>query len=143
MDYPSAPAFRAAGYAAIRTNASYSGGLVRQHGRVSFSRVFQAGHSVAYYQPETVYRVFNRAILGRDVATGQVVAGSNYSSEGPASSFYAVKETLPDSPPSVCWLYVSESRCTEDQKKALKNGTAVIKDFVVVSPPGSPGGPTV
>lgn len=36
--------FRAAGYANIHTNASYDGGVVRQHGNLSFSRVFEAGH---------------------------------------------------------------------------------------------------
>ena len=36
--------FRKAGYANIETNASYVGGVVRQHGNLSFSRVFQAGH---------------------------------------------------------------------------------------------------
>ena len=36
--------FQAAGYAHIRTNDSYDGGVVRQHGKLSFSRVFEAGH---------------------------------------------------------------------------------------------------
>jgi carboxypeptidase C (cathepsin A) len=36
--------FHKAGYANIETNASYVGGLVRQYGNLSFSRIFQAGH---------------------------------------------------------------------------------------------------
>jgi carboxypeptidase C (cathepsin A) len=36
--------FMNAGYANIETNSSYVGGLVRQYGNLSFSRVFQAGH---------------------------------------------------------------------------------------------------
>lgn len=36
--------FQDAGYADIRTNASYVGGAVRQYGNLSFSRVYQAGH---------------------------------------------------------------------------------------------------
>lgn len=36
--------FQDAGYAEIQTNATYVGGLVRQHGNLSFSRVFDAGH---------------------------------------------------------------------------------------------------
>lgn len=36
--------FITAGYANIQTNSSYVGGLVRQYGNLSFSRVFQAGH---------------------------------------------------------------------------------------------------
>jgi Serine carboxypeptidase len=40
----STSSFVNAGYANIETNSSYVGGLVRQHGNLSFSRVFQAGH---------------------------------------------------------------------------------------------------
>lgn len=40
----SSASFRAAGYASISTNGSYIGGVVRQHGNLSFSRVFDAGH---------------------------------------------------------------------------------------------------
>lgn len=40
----SSASFRAAGYASISTNDSYVGGVVRQHGNLSFSRVFDAGH---------------------------------------------------------------------------------------------------
>lgn len=36
--------FREAGYANISTNATYDGGVVRQHGNLSFSRVFDAAH---------------------------------------------------------------------------------------------------
>ena len=37
--------FNEAGYANIQTNATYDGGYVRQAGKLSFSRVFQAGHA--------------------------------------------------------------------------------------------------
>jgi hypothetical protein len=40
----SSTGFRASGYASISTNDSYIGGVVRQHGNLSFSRVFDAGH---------------------------------------------------------------------------------------------------
>lgn len=40
----SAGGFASAGYADVQTNASYVGGLVRQHGNLSFTRVYQAGH---------------------------------------------------------------------------------------------------
>jgi carboxypeptidase C (cathepsin A) len=36
--------FKKAGYAEIETNDSQTGGFVRQHGNLSFARVFQAGH---------------------------------------------------------------------------------------------------
>jgi carboxypeptidase C (cathepsin A) len=36
--------FKKAGYTEIQTNDSYVGGFVRQHGNLSFARVFQAAH---------------------------------------------------------------------------------------------------
>jgi len=37
--------FNEAGYESIQTNSTYDGGYVRQVGKFSFSRVFQAGHA--------------------------------------------------------------------------------------------------
>lgn len=133
MEYPDAHAFRSAGYSPIQTNGCYTGGLVRQHGNVSFSRVFGAGHSASYYQPETVYRIFDRAMSGQDVGTGEVQASEKYSSEGPETAFDVMHE-LPESRESVCYLLDVQWTCTPNQIKALKDGTAVVEDFVVVEP---------
>ncbi|KAK6438255.1 hypothetical protein LTR95_005548 [Oleoguttula sp. CCFEE 5521] len=43
-NWSGAAAYRKAGYEEIVVNGSYVGGVVRQHGGLSFSRVFQAGH---------------------------------------------------------------------------------------------------
>ena len=43
-----ADSFNAAGYEFVQTNDSYNGGIVRQHGNLSFSRVFEAGHDRTY-----------------------------------------------------------------------------------------------
>jgi hypothetical protein len=132
------PSFRAAGYAPIVTNTSYSGGLVRQAGNLSFSRVFQAGHHVAAYQPETAYRIFYRAMFGRDIATGEVhVTSTNYSSEGSGSAF-GVKHEAPQSPEPVCLVTEALLACATNQVEALKAGTAVVVGDVVVEP--RPGG---
>lgn len=37
-------AFISSGYENVITNSTYNGGVVRQHGNLSFTRVFQAGH---------------------------------------------------------------------------------------------------
>lgn len=95
--HPGKKEFNAAGYEKIVTNSTYDGGVVRQHGKFSFARVFESGHSVSAYQPETVYRIFQRSMFGQDVATGKDVAGKLYSSKGPASSF-GIKNKLPKSP---------------------------------------------
>jgi carboxypeptidase C (cathepsin A) len=63
--------FNNPGYARIQANDSYVGGQVRQHGNLSFSRVYQAGHKVPSYQPETAYRMFMRALFNKDIATGE------------------------------------------------------------------------
>lgn len=158
MDYADAAAFRAAGYAPIHTNSNYTGGLVRQHGRVSFSRVFQAGHDTWAYQPETVARIFERAVLGRDVATGRVDVtpptaadhdnssssscstiggGSEYSSKGPSSVRNVMDRVRPpvlEAP--LCWWYTANDgqTCSAEQMAAVEDGTAVVEEWVVISP---------
>lgn len=37
--------FSSSGYADLITNETYVGGVVRQHGNLSFTRVFDAGHT--------------------------------------------------------------------------------------------------
>lgn len=136
VEYPQAAAFRASGYGNITTNATYTGGVIRQHGNFSFSRVFDAGHAVSAFQPETVYRIFMRAMFDTDVATGTVstAGNANYSTRGPASSF-GFKNVLPESAPPVCYLWALGVTCTDDQIQAVLNGTAIMEDYVVVSPP--------
>ncbi|KAH0551667.1 hypothetical protein GP486_007114, partial [Trichoglossum hirsutum] len=65
-----APFYRA-GYADIRVNGSYVGGQVRQYGNLSFSRIYQAGHLVPAYQPETAFTLMTRIIRGKNLATGE------------------------------------------------------------------------
>ena len=50
-DWKGAEEYREAGYEYIQTNGSYNGGVVKQHGGLSFSRVFQAGHHGTFALP--------------------------------------------------------------------------------------------
>ncbi|KAK5111187.1 hypothetical protein LTR85_012236 [Meristemomyces frigidus] len=135
--------FREAGYQHVHTNDTYDGAVVRQHGLLSFSRVFDAAHDTAWFQPETVSRIFNRVMFDKDVATGRLSTKppfSNYTTHGPSSSFH-IKNKLPSPPPAAaCYLYYVGPTCTEDQYRALVNGTAEIVDFSIVTPAGG-GGP--
>jgi carboxypeptidase D len=133
IKHEEADAFRAAGYAPLRTNASYVGGQVRQHGNFSFTRVYEAGHEVPAYQPQTAYEIFHRALFNRDLATGKIDTARNesYSTKGPASTWH-IKNEVPESPGPVCYILALEATCTEDQIASVVNGTAVIKDYVVV-----------
>lgn len=136
--YADATSFQSAGYAPITTNSSYQGGLVRQFKNFSFSRVFNAGHVADSYQPETTLRIFERAISGRDVATGEADAGgsSSYASQGPASSLNVTNEIPEPIIGPMCFWYDAYYTCDEAQQAALEKNVAVIEDYVVVSPAG-------
>ncbi|KAK6066420.1 serine carboxypeptidase [Seiridium cupressi] len=134
VEYEDQADFAAAGYAQIETNSSYVGGMVRQYGSFSFSRVFEAGHMIGWYQPETAYQIFTRTLLGQDVATGGVSLDEtpDYATEGPASVFNITNE-VPTPPPSECFIlaYPLYALCTDEQLGALLEGTAVVENNVV------------
>jgi hypothetical protein len=140
MAYPSATNFKSAGYELISTNSTknqtLSGGVVRQNNKMSFSRVFDAGHAAGAYQPETVSKIFDRVMFDKDVATGSIDTSGTvlleYSSTGPQSSF-GIKNILPEGPKNECYLWNVVVTCTEEEMVALRDGTAVVKDFVLVS----------
>lgn len=112
-NWTGAKEYREAGYEEIRVNDSYVGGVVKQHGGLSFSRVFNAGHDVAYFQPETVAKIAARSMSGHDVATGRVVVDSSLSTHGPLSS-WGWRNKAPVSPPHECYIW-STTSCTLDQ----------------------------
>ena len=134
VNYSETAAFHSAGYADVHVNETYVGGLVRQHGNFSFTRVFQSGHEIPAYQPETAYQLFNRAIFGLDMATGKVPISANptnYSTEGPSNT-WAIKNEVPDSPAPTCYILSLTSTCTDDQYESVLNGTALIHDYIVI-----------
>jgi carboxypeptidase C (cathepsin A) len=122
-NWTGADAYSKAGYEEIRVNSSYVGGVVKQHGLLSFSRVFQAGHDVSWYEPEASFRIFDRAVFGRDIHTGRKYSSTRrpffakpfkYSTKGPLSA-YGWKHELPESPEPQCYLYDIAMTCTENQ----------------------------
>lgn len=121
------------------------GGVVKQFGPLTFARVFEAGHHVSSYQPETAFQVFNRSVHNLDVATGTKPTGhlsnthSEYSTTGTLDS-YVWKNAIPASKPMECNLYDIVTTCTVDQVAAYMNGTAEVEGWVVVKPRGG-GGP--
>ena len=133
VDYSQKEAFHAAGYTNITTNSSYVGGLVRQHGNFSFSRVFQSGHEVPAYQPETAYQIFSRAIFGLDIATGTVATANNsdYSTTG-LSDTWSVKNQDLGSPSPQCYILALTTTCNDDQILAVQNGTGLIHDYILI-----------
>lgn len=134
INYTNTADFHAAGYTAIQTNDSYSGGQVRQYGNLSFSRVYEAGHEIPSYQPETSYKIFMRALNNLDIATGTVNAtssdGSVYSSDGTENTWY-IKNEDPEEPLQFCYV-LDTATCTDDQVDTVLNGTGIVMDYILM-----------
>lgn len=132
IPYDHATEFAAAGYTDLVVNDTYVGGQVRQYGNLSFTRVYEAGHEVPAYQPETAFRIFQRALFNLDIATGKVstTENPNYASEGPSDVFNITNEpvTLPG---SQCYV-LDRDQCTEEQWETVMNNTALVKNWIVV-----------
>jgi len=117
--------FNAAGYADIIVNNSYVGGVVRQWGNFSFSRIYDAGHMVPYYQPETAFTIFTRIIQGTDIGTGAVINSSNFSTNGTRNATHT--NSVPPQPSPTCWVRDINSTCTEDDYRAIVAGKGVVE----------------
>ncbi|KAI9894729.1 MAG: hypothetical protein M1814_002086 [Vezdaea aestivalis] len=130
VPYKAASSFRRAGYTDLMTNSSYVGGQVRQYGNFSFTRIYQAGHEIPAYQPETAYQVFQRSLFNRDIATGKKSLSDDLSTSGPADTL-AIKNTPPPYPTPVCYI-LNPYTCTDDQYSSVEDGTALIRDYIVI-----------
>ena len=116
--------FYSAGYAKIVTNSSYVGGVVRQFGNLSFSRIYDAGHLIPAYQPETAFTVFTRVIMGTEIATGEPIDLRTYASQGDANATYLNK--VPDQYPARCYGRNMKNTCSKDDAYKLTNNEGVI-----------------
>ena len=83
-----APGFSTAGYVNVATPDSVVHGQVKQSAHFSYVRVYESGHEVPFYQPVIALSIFERAIEGKDIATGKVVVTSGYKTLGPSESTY-------------------------------------------------------
>jgi carboxypeptidase D len=79
-----------AGYVNLTTNDGVVHAQVKQAGKFSFTRVFESGHEVPFYQPLTALTMFDRAINGYDLATGRHVIPENgcFVTKGTEKSLY-------------------------------------------------------
>ncbi|KAI0518326.1 carboxypeptidase S1 [Xylaria bambusicola] len=127
INYTGTEQFHAAGYTDIVVNDTYVGGQVRQYGNLSFSRVYEAGHEIPSYQPETAYKMFQRALFNKDIATGTINTAANpdYATNGTADT-WAIKNEDPEDPVHFCYLWDVEATCTEEQIESILDGSAVI-----------------
>ncbi|KAI1631479.1 carboxypeptidase S1 [Biscogniauxia mediterranea] len=138
VNYAARDKFNLAGYADVTVeDDSDPVGQVRQYGLFSFTRVYQSGHTVPAYQPEVAYQILDRAMQGKDIATGKIDVSSDYSTDGPFDSTATFKP--PSLVPSVtCYWRGLPTTCAENQIQAVREGTAIIEKGIVTSPSASP-----
>lgn len=134
IPYSGQTVFQGAGYTEMRAgadgrNCGPVAGLTRQHGNLSFTRVFQAGHEVPAYQPEAAYDIFMRAMFDRDIATGRKAVTNDLVTEGPASTWH-IKNKVPPRPEPKCYALVPDS-CVPSVWETVVDDTAKIKDWFV------------
>lgn len=85
MNYTHSKEFQAAGYAPFLVDGKEYG-ETREYGNFSFTRVYEAGHEVPYYQPVAALQLFNRTLNGWELPTGQKKLKPGFGSSGPASA---------------------------------------------------------
>ncbi|KAI1092402.1 carboxypeptidase S1 [Rostrohypoxylon terebratum] len=83
-----APGFSKAGYVDIVTSDNITHGQVKQAGKFSFTRIYESGHEVPFYQPLAALEYFERAIKGHDIQTGRVPVHEKYLTKGTPKSTY-------------------------------------------------------
>lgn len=79
-----------------------------------------------------------RALTHKDIATGEIdlneYASSHdeqYSTTGPSDTWWMKNDVLPQ-PPHECYILDVSSRCTEEEAEWIKDGSAIVKDWILV-----------
>jgi carboxypeptidase C (cathepsin A) len=85
VNYTNTEAFRAAGYSPFTVDG-VEYGAVREYGNFSFTRIYEAGHEVPYYQPLASLELFKRVLDHVIIADGSEVVTEDYSTNGTAEA---------------------------------------------------------
>ena len=125
---PAYASFLTAGYAAVIVNSSYIGGVVRQFGNLSFTRIYDSGHLVPAYQPETAFTLFTRIILGKDLGTGKDADLRIFASTGDRNATQT--NSIPPAASPTCWVRAVSETCNDRQMNLISEGSGVIHDGI-------------
>lgn len=123
-----------AGYTPVVANSSYVGGVVREYANLSFTRVYDSGHLVPAYQPETAFTIFTRIIEGTEIGLGTEVDLNNFGSTGDANATHT--NSAPPMLSPTCFVRAVNSTCNVDQKNVLANDGGVVINGVLYSSAG-------
>jgi hypothetical protein len=123
-----------AGYTPVVANSSYVGGVVREYANLSFTRVYDSGHLVPAYQPETAFTIFTRIIEGTEIGLGTEVDLDSFGSTGDANATHT--NSAPPMLSPTCFVRAVNSTCDVDQKNVLANDGGVIINGVLFNSAG-------
>jgi carboxypeptidase C (cathepsin A) len=99
-NFPHSKEFRAAGYAPFLVDG-VEYGETREYGNFSFTRVYEAGHEVPYYQPVASLQLFNRTLNGWELPTGEKKLSADCGTDGSATATHTESSVaLPTSTPA-------------------------------------------
>jgi carboxypeptidase C (cathepsin A) len=85
LNYTDTEQFNAAGYTPfVVEGVEY--GEVREYGNFSFTRIYEAGHEVPYYQPVASLEHFRRVLRHLTISDGAQVVTDEYSTNGTAKA---------------------------------------------------------
>ena len=100
-------AFNAAGYTPFLVDG-VEYGEVREYGNFSFTRIYEAGHEVPYYQPVASLEHFRRVLDHVVIADGSKVVTDDYSTNGTAKATHT-EPYVPLPPTSTPSSYISSA----------------------------------
>ncbi|EEP81611.1 predicted protein [Uncinocarpus reesii 1704] len=117
--------FNSAGYAPLIVSRNRTGGVVRQFGNLSFARIYDAGHFIPHYQPETAFKLFSRIIQGKNPSTGAPIRDlSRFRTDGEANS--TATHPLPAPARPTCYIRKAPGTCSSDQIEKMGAGKGKI-----------------
>jgi hypothetical protein len=82
------------------------------------------------YQPETLQKIFQRAMSSQDIATGKASALESLYRTSGARSTWSHKNKAPCPLKPVCYV-LAPNTCSDLQMQAYNQGFAIVKDFVL------------
>ncbi|KAI3326300.1 carboxypeptidase 2 [Xylariaceae sp. AK1471] len=85
LNYTHKAEFAAAGYAPFLVDGEEYG-VSRQYGNFSFTRIYESGHEIPYYQPKAALEFFKRILGDLVVADGSTKVTTTFESNGTAEA---------------------------------------------------------
>ncbi|KAF2208241.1 hypothetical protein CERZMDRAFT_71048 [Cercospora zeae-maydis SCOH1-5] len=101
VNYTHTAEFNAAGYEPfVWGPGKVQAGETREYGNFSFTRVYQSGHEIPYYQPGPALAMFERVIGGLAMADGAEPVTANLTTTGPANTTHTANPADYSLPPT-------------------------------------------